>query len=134
MVRVNRVPHFLATALVLLLSPCLACNASPVRQGDSGIKGQVLRGPVAPGPPPKGSPGEEPFRATFHVLDTQDKEVARFQSDQDGRFQVLLDPGDHTIVPDESAPILFPSTQRKKVTVPEQGFAEIVLKFDTGIR
>jgi hypothetical protein len=60
--------------------------------------------------------------------------VARFESDKNGNFIVLLAPGDITIVPDASTPIPYPEQQMKFATVPEDGFAEIVLNFDTGIR
>ena len=80
-----------------------------------------------------GKPDEAPFRAYFHVLDWE-REVARFESDEKGRFEVPLGPGEYTIVPDKSAPILFPHQQKKAVTVPEEGFAEVTLRFDTGMR
>ena len=51
-----------------------------------------------------------------------------------GNFTVLLPPDEYTIVPDASAPILFPEQQTKVVTVPEDGFADVTLRFDTGIR
>jgi hypothetical protein len=60
--------------------------------------------------------------------------VARFASDEDGIFEVVLFPGEYTVVADPSAPILFPEQQTKAVSVPEDGFADVVLEFDTGIR
>ena len=121
-------------ALLLLQSFCFACNANPVGQEESGLTGQVLRGPVVPGPGIEGSPDETPFAAFFHVLDGRDDEVAQFRSDENGRFRIALRPGNYTVVPDDTAPLLFPSRQERSVTVPEKGFAEVVLSFDTGIR
>ena len=49
-------------------------------------------------------------------------------------FEVALAPGNYIVVPDESAPILFPSRQQREVAVPQEGFAEVLLRFDTGLR
>jgi hypothetical protein len=68
------------------------------------------------------------------VLDSENNIVARFESDENGNFEVALAPGEYTVVPGPSAPILFPEQQTKAVTVPEDGFADVFLEFDTGIR
>lgn len=107
--------------------------ASPQVANESGIVGRVLRGPVEPGPTIAGAADEAPFRAIFHVLDSG-REVARFESDEQGRFRVVLPPGKYTIVPDKSAPMLFPHQQTKNVTVPAGGYGEVTLRFDTGMR
>ena len=101
---------------------------------ETGVQGQVLRGPVVPGPVTEGQADEEPFSASFHVLDGRKVETAQFRSDKEGRFRVVLAPGEYTIIPDASAPILFPTRQTKTVRAPAEGFAEVVLRFDTGIR
>jgi hypothetical protein len=100
----------------------------------TGIRGQVIRGPINPGPDIVGISNEEPFSASFSVLDSANNTVARFASDEDGFFEVALSPGEYTVVADPSAPILFPEQQTIAVTVPEDGFADVVLEFDTGIR
>jgi hypothetical protein len=105
----------------------------PVNAAETGIRGTVLWGPVKPGPARLGQSDEEPFRATFHVLDSE-HEVARFESDGKGNFEVSLPAGDYTIVPDKSTPIPTPQSQTKTVTVPEDGFALVTLRFDTGMR
>jgi len=108
--------------------------AKPAIADETGIKGKVLRGPVHPGPATPGNPDEVPFRAAFQVLDSEEEEVAKFESDDKGRFKIILPPGDYTIVPHKSAPILFPQRQKKEVTVPEDGFTDVTLRFDTGMR
>lgn len=108
--------------------------AGPVVAVGTGIRGLVLRGPINPGPEVVGVSNEAPFSATFGVLDSDNNTVARFVSDDSGAFEVVLPPGDYTVVPGASAPVLFPEQQPKAVTVPEDGFADVVLQFDTGIR
>ena len=59
---------------------------------------------------------------------------ARFESDGEGEFEVLLAAGVYSIVPDESTPVPYPWSLTKTVTVPEDGFAVVTLSFDTGLR
>ncbi len=61
-------------------------------------------------------------------------QVARFESDEKGKFEVRLPAGVYTIVPDKSTPIPAPQSQAKSVTVPQDGFVEVTLRFDTGMR
>ena len=63
-----------------------------------------------------------------------ERQVAQFKSDKRGNFEVLLPAGNYTIVPDKSTPIPAPQSQTKTVTVPEDGFAVVTLRFDTGMR
>ena len=77
---------------------------------------------------------EAPFRASFQVLNAENELVTQFETDENGCFSVMLPPGEYTIVPDSSAPIWRARHQKKTVTVPEGGFAGIILKFDTGMR
>jgi len=123
------VVHILAAIMLL----CGLHAAVPASADETGIRGKVLRGPVRGGPVTLGQSHEAPFRASFSVLDP-DRKVTRFESDEKGCFEVLLPPGEYVIVPDKSAPILFPQRQGKEVTVPEDGFARVTLKFDTGMR
>ena len=108
--------------------------ASGVVGAGTGVRGQVIRGPINPGPEIEGVINEEPFSASFSVLDSENNIVARFESDENGSFEVALAPGEYTVVPEPSAPILFPEQQTRTVSVPTDGFADVVLDFDTGIR
>ncbi len=100
----------------------------------TGIKGQVLMGPIVPGPEVPGQINEAPLSALFNVFDSSNNAVARFESDKNGNFIVLVAPGEYTIVPDATTPIPYPEDQQKLATVPNNGFAEVILSFDTGIR
>jgi len=120
----------------LLVVICLAGGlfaAMPVKAAETGIRGTVLCGPIKPGPTRVGQSDEAPFRATF-IVRVAERQVARFKSDKNGKFEVLLPAGDYTIVPDKSAPIPAPQNQTKTVTVPDVGFAVVTLRFDSGMR
>jgi len=107
---------------------------TPVTEIETGIKGQVLMGPIVPGPTAVGESDEAPFRALFHVFDVEKELVTRFKSDENGYFAVLLPPGEYTIILDKSTRFPNPRRQRKTVTVPENGFADVILRYDTGMR
>jgi hypothetical protein len=100
----------------------------------SGIRGRVLRGPLAGGPLTENQPSEAPFSATFYVRDQEGNEVARFQTDEEGAFELQISPGDYVIVPEASAPVFRPEQQPQAVTVPEGEVVELTLRFDTGMR
>ncbi|MFQ5769300.1 MAG: hypothetical protein ACE5HX_02105 [bacterium] len=101
---------------------------------ESGIEGKVVRGPMCPVVREGESCPDQPFSALFHVFDEQETQVAEFQSNEEGYFLIRLSPGQYTIIPDESAPIIQPISQRKNVVVDGNRFTQVTLIFDTGIR
>ena len=125
----NPIPFLLAA---ICLAGCLNADV-PANAAETGIRGTALWGPVKPGPSRLGQSDEAPLSATFIVL-VDERQVAQFKSDKKGNFEVLLPAGDCTIVPDKSTPIPAPQSQTKSVTVPEDGFAVVTLRFDTGMR
>ena len=128
---------FLYTLLIGVLGIVgLACqlNLTETEPSVTGLEGRVLRGPMCPGPQTDQGCPDQPFSAWFDVFDDQQKHVTRFQTDEDGLFEVELRPGVYTLVPDESAPILQPHLQQQTVTVQPDGMTTVTLTFDTGIR
>jgi hypothetical protein len=99
----------------------------------NGIRGTALWGPVIPGPSVAGRSDEAPLSAAF-IIFSAGREVARIQSDQHGHFEVILPAGDYAIIPEKGTPIPAPQSQKRLVTVPTDGFAEITLRFDSGMR
>jgi hypothetical protein len=124
----------LHTSVPLLLAGALACSTSQL--GDevtvSGIEGLVIRGPIQP-VCVVDVPCDEPFPALFHVTQGS-RERATFRSDAQGQFSIELPPGDYTITPDPTAPIIFPTQQAKTVRVEPDTMVRVELDFDTGIR
>lgn len=125
--------------IVFLLVATCAAVFSPVASVPSyasettGIRGTVIWGPTMPGPTSPGQGDEAPLAASF-VVRGADHKVARFTSDAEGRFEVALPAGDYTIVPDKSTPIPYAEKQTTQVTVPEDEFAVITIRLDTGMR
>lgn len=125
----NPIPFLLAA---ICLVGCLHAEM-PVNAAETGIRGTVLWGPVKPGPARMGQSDEAPLSATFNVLSAERK-VAQFRSGKNGKFEIILPAGEYTIVPDKSTPMPSPWRQKKAVTVPDDGFVTVTLRFDTGMR
>ena len=128
------VPACLAFLGALALSGAACSPASVlIEPGETGLRGQVLRGPIQPVCQEDEPCEDAPFAATFHVYRGA-RRVATFRSGDDGRFEVVLDPGTYTVVPDADAPLLAPEQQRQEVVVEADGVTEVTLRYDTGIR
>jgi len=110
----------------------LSCTPTTNNAPDTGLQGQVMRGPITP-VCKDNEPCDAPFSAVFIVL-KNDREISRFQSDARGEFAIALDAGLYTVVPDSSAPLMRAELQRKEVEVQPEGFTRVILHFDTGIR
>lgn len=127
-----------AALLGMLLAACVAvgvtgCDGDDPVGPDTGLAGTVVRGPTQPVCRQDDPCEDEPFAALFNVA-RDGRVVGQFQSAEDGTFSIALAPGDYVVIPDESAPILFPTRQSQEVEVGSTGFTEVVLSFDTGIR
>lgn len=122
------------TVLIVAVAATVACaSAGSSPSTTTGLTGVVMRGPVTP-VCRVDVPCDAPFSATFTV-EQGSRRVAQFQSDAAGQFTVYLRPGAYTIVPATDAPIIGGSSQRKSVTVADNGMLTVVrLMFDTGIR
>jgi hypothetical protein len=98
----------------------------------TGLEGVVRRGPILPVCSPDEA-CEAPFAARFEVR-SGERPVAQFRSDSAGHFFVRLAPGEYTVVPDSSAPLLGVMWQTHAVVVGSAGISHVELDFDTGIR
>lgn len=107
--------------------------AVPACSAETGIRGTVLMGPTMPGPERLGQDNTAPLGATFIVMSAE-QAVARFASDDEGKFEVSLPPGDYTLVPDKNTPVHNARQQTTKVTVPADGFVTVTIMLDTGMQ
>lgn len=98
----------------------------------TGLEGVVRRGPIQPVCRPD-EPCDAPFSARFDVW-SGERLIAHFRSDSAGHFVVRLAPGEYTVVPDSSAPLLGAMWQTHAVVVGSAGLTHVELDFDTGIR
>jgi hypothetical protein len=117
---------------ILIAVAAMACDEPLSPTAITGLTGIVVRGPITPVCQIQ-VPCDAPFSASFTV-EQNGRRVTEFQSNTDGRFNVLLAAGIYRIVPAANAPILSAPLQAKTVEVRPVGLTEVRLEFDTGIR
>ena len=98
------------------------------------LEGQVVAGPQCPVERADEPCPDKPFAARFEVRDLQERFVAAFRSDTEGRFSIDLAPGTYLIRPDADAPIIAPHMQAQQVVVTDEPITRVTLVFDTGLR
>ena len=100
-------------------------------QSASGIAGQVIIRPIRPHAT-IGTSNLQPYQATIEVLDGQGRSVSTFQTDAEGKFHVVLPPGEYVLRPLSPGP--YPRASEQTIVVSPQGFTEAHVVYDTGIR
>lgn len=132
---VSKLPPIAFSLLAFLAAACGSDAASP-DGGDQGVRGQVLLGPTCPGPMTDASPcPDRPLAGvTIRVLQDGTPLDETATSDARGRFELSVPPGEYTLeaVVDPGGPGMF--AKPVGVTVPSEGFVEVVVPVDTGIR
>src|SRR5574341_1713070 len=119
-------------------APSSAATETPCASGcvSSGIKGNVVQGPVCPveTDPPQPECAPRPYAATIQVWDAgRTTMLTEFTADEQGRFKVQLEPGDYSVEPQGEG--LFPQPPRPfSVTVLANEFVQLEIEYDTGIR
>jgi hypothetical protein len=119
----------------------LAAGLEPAPAGEnpgaaSGIEGRVWLGPTCPGPTRQDAPDctDKPFQAEITVLELEGGPVAATKSDRSGNFKVSLPPGDYILRPESPAGSRLPRAGEHKVTVFEDLYTWVEIRYDTGIR
>ncbi len=123
--------HLLLMAGVIVMG-CMHTPGPTHAADETGIRGMAVISPVRPGPERVGLSNEAPLSANFTVYDA-DKKVLNFKSDEKGQFEVSLPPGTYVIVPSKGTPVPAPEQQKTWVTVPNDGFATIEIRIDSGM-
>jgi hypothetical protein len=121
--------------LTTLLSACEKKNPiTPTQPPTSGISGQVMIGPVCPGPVAIGDTlcADQPYQATLTILDSENKEISKIQPDNTGHFSITLPPGIYTIHPISGEH--FPRASVQGITVYPDQYSKVTILYDTGMR
>ena len=120
--------------LWLVLMAASGCGIIPGHfGGDTGITGIILAGPTCPFQMEGEDCADRPIAATVIVRQPFGFEVARFTSDDDGRFRDALPPGTSQLDPQPHECCIGTPTFQT-VTVQDGQFVELVISYDTGIR
>ena len=115
--------------LILVLATCSIYSPTP---RGSGIQGQVLLGPMCAGVPEGQECPDQPFQATLTVTDRNGVQITQFQTDNQGRFQVLLLPGEYILHPESPNGIPFAGDQSFVVETGQ--YTQITVHYDSGMR
>jgi len=119
----------------------LACNLLGTKNaGDlsnTGISGSVTLGPISP-IAVQGESNTRPHQADIHVVDSGDNLVHSFSSDENGVFEVILEPGNYILMPQVENPgdlvDGWPRSRPYNVQVNLGSFTEVQIAYDSGIR
>jgi carboxypeptidase family protein len=131
------VKWLLPLILSFLAVVAVACGseAATPRAEDQGVRGVVLLGPQCPVETAASPCPDVPLPGvTIRVLHDGEPLDVTATSDESGRFELRLPPGQYTleaIVPPEG-PGMF--AKPVDVTVPAGAFVDVVVPVDTGIR
>jgi len=98
---------------------------------ETGIGGHVQIRPTRPHATISG-PNPVPYQAKFDVIDASGKAVTTVETDSNGDFRLSLPPGKYVLRPQTSGP--YPRASEQTVIVPSNGFVQIQVIFDSGIR
>ena len=120
---------FLIGVMILVLATCSIYSPTP---RGSGIEGQVLLGPMCPVAQPGQECPDQPYQATLTVKDLNGLQIAQFQADEQGRFQVPLVPGEYILHPESPNGIPFAGDQ--SFIVETGRYTQIAVYYDSGIR
>jgi hypothetical protein len=120
--------QFITGILILLLATCSAQPAS----SNSGIEGQVFIGPLCPVVQQGQECPDQPYQATLTVNNSNGREIAKVQTDAEGRFKIQLEPGEYILHPE--SPNVMPFAAEQIFTVASGKFTQVVVNYDSGIR
>lgn len=120
---------FLIGVLILVLATCSLYNPTP---RGSGIEGQVLIGPMCPVLQQGQECPDQPYHATLTVNSTNGVRIVQFETDEQGRFNVPLAPGEYILHPESVNGIPFAAEQSFVVSAGQ--YTHLVVDYDSGIR
>ena len=124
--------YFITFAALIIV----ACSSLGSSENDWGIlNGKVLAGPTCPDQIDMSNCQDKALEgALLILLDSNNQEVERIQSDEEGKFTLKVPFGYYYLVP---MPVqgLMGTPNRLKVTINQQKLPDpITIKYDTGIR
>lgn len=126
---------YISILILLLTSNKIINHFNPVLKYkfNTGIKGQVFISPVSP-VSKKGITNKVPYEAFLKFV-SNDKTIKKIQTDGDGKFEVALEAGDYTIIPESITNTgRYPIGEHKDIIVKSGKIAFVEIDFDSGIR
>jgi hypothetical protein len=126
-----------SSLLVFALSACASQSGNvgelAPSELNSGLEGLVMVGPQCPVVRVGESCPDAPYAATFELWQAGMLK-ARFQSDAQGQFRVLVKPGSYLLEPKSPPGVALPAAGAQPVTVLEGVFSSVRVVYDSGMR
>lgn len=141
-VSMNTSSRIITFSLIFVLTVSLAaCNLLGTKNSgeltNTGISGTITLGPTSP-VAVEGESNSRPHQANINVLDGSQSLVHSFSSDENGVFEVVLEPGNYILMPqvDHEGDIApsWPRSRPYNVQVNIGSFTEVDIYYDSGIR
>jgi len=118
--------------LVLCVFVFAACTSINPTSTDSGVKGQVFVGPMCPVVQEGQECPDQPYQATITVNSPDGGKIVQVQTDEEGRFEIPLTPGEYILHPE--SPNVMPFASEQSFVVEEGKYTELIVNYDSGIR
>ncbi len=77
---------------------------------------------------------DQPYQATLTVYNLAGRQVVRFQTDEQGDFNVPLAPGDYILHPETPEDAPLPFAEEQHFTVLPGEYTRLIVQYDSGIR
>ncbi len=123
--------------LILLITSYKITNHFKTDSQDkftTGIKGQVFISPVSP-ISKKGITNKVPYEAFLKFVSPNNGTTKKIFTDENGKFEVALDAGNYTIVPESITQTgSYPIGEQKYIIIKSGEIAFVEIDFDSGIR
>lgn len=117
---------------LFMMALLAACALSQTTGTDSGVEGKVTIGPMCPVVRIDQPCPDQPYQATFTVFNPTGKKITEVQSDVDGLYRIILQPGDYILHPESTN--AMPYAQDQPFTVVVGQFTKVDIVYDSGIR
>lgn len=96
----------------------------------TGLKGQVFISPVSPV-----FVNKVPYEALLIFVSSNNETIRKIQTEEDGKFEIALDAGNYTIIPESFTKTgSYPIGEQKDIFIKSGEIAFVEIDFDSGIR
>jgi carboxypeptidase family protein len=90
-------PRIFCAIPIIVAIPCCFSWGQTQSEPRSGIEGVITIGPIRPGPVSDSVSSSKPLTNATFIIENEKGPVASFTTDEQGRFQVSLNPGHYTV-------------------------------------
>lgn len=122
------------SAGLALLAVCFMPVTAFAQEGhhQSGVTGQVF---ISVCPVVRlGENCDRPYPTGITIITDDGQFVTEVVTDEEGRFEVLLKPGDYILIPKGAGEATFPRVDELAVHVEKKQFTAVTIVYDSGIR